>query len=78
MEFQTTPGRVVNRFWYSLVADSNGIIATDNEELIELLKDGYKFPVFWAKPAIVETENVIENVETIAKAEPQKRGRKAK
>lgn len=46
MEFQTTPGRVVNRFGYSLVADSNGIMTTDNKELIELLKDGYKFPVF--------------------------------
>lgn len=72
MDFQTTHGRVVNRFGYSLVADSNGIMTTDNEELIELLKNGYKFPVIW-EVETVQTEQV-ETVDT----EPKKRGRKAK
>ena len=52
-------------------------MTTGNEELIDLLENGYKFPVFWAKPIehIVETKQVETIVETEA---PQKRGRKAK
>ncbi len=75
MNFQTTPNRTVNRFGISVIADSNGIISTDNIEMIELLKEGYKFPEVKAEIETTEVEEISTEVEVNAET---RRGRKAK
>lgn len=49
MEFKTYPWYVINRAWESIKADDNGIINTENKEVIEVLNK--LFPI---------TEEVVE------------------
>ena len=42
MEFKVTPWYVINRGWERAVADSNWIMITDNQEIIEVINYLFK------------------------------------
>lgn len=42
MEFKVTPWYVINRGWERAVADSNWIMITDNQEIIEVINYIFK------------------------------------
>ena len=42
MEFKVTPWYVINRGWERAVADSNWIMTTDNQEIIEVINYIFK------------------------------------
>jgi len=42
MELKTTPWYTINRWWERLIANNNGIINTENKEVIEVISKLFK------------------------------------